>query len=95
MGLELLHLSALVAAARKGALRREVPDGVVTPVIFQALVGEGLVIDVLVNGSSSTALTPSFFRYSMAAVQPTPAYVPRSSSGTSGQSLVNPVTCTS
>jgi len=50
------------------------------------------VVHMVMNGNSSTDVTPSALRYLIAASLLNPAYVPRSFSGTSGCSLVNPLT---
>ena len=49
-GLEVLDLLAGVAGGAVGVLRREEADGVVAPVVVQALVLQGAVIDELVHG---------------------------------------------
>ena len=47
--LELLHLLAAVAGGGVGVVRREEPDGVVAPVVRQALVLQGAVLHELVD----------------------------------------------
>ena len=89
--LELLHL--LPGAAERGVavVRREEADGVVAPVVGQAPSrrARGRCTNWC-TGMSSTAVTPSEVRCSMTAGCASPAYVPRSSSGTAGCCIVRP-----
>ena len=64
-GFEFVDLFAALSGAGIRVVRGEEADGVVSPVVAQAFFLKEAVIDELVDGMSSMAVTPSFFWYSI------------------------------